>query len=195
MSVEELDVNIDYEKLMHDYERLDIDNILKGSYSDHAHYNQIAVQCRPECPVEEQLYQGTGSLVYDWSKLDEDGNPTMLPKRFKQYEFTEIAEYFKGSYFEEAINIVNEKFTIHRTRIMMSKPKSCLSTHTDATRRIHIPLVTNEDCYMVFTDKVYRMPFGKTYIADTTETHTAVNASTQRRTHIVMCIHEPPKYR
>jgi hypothetical protein len=47
---------------------------------------------------------------------------------------------------------------------------------------------------MIFTDKLFRMSAGKVYLTDTTEYHTAVNASNKRRTHIVMCVHEKPKY-
>lgn len=188
MLVTELDITLDYNKLQNEYNLLEIDELLFNSVN-----NQIAVQCRPSCAKDEQLYQGTGSLVYDWSKLDHEGCPTKLEKRFKQFEFTEVCDYFKGTYFEEIINLVNKKHIIHRTRFMMSKPKTCLSTHSDSTRRIHIPIYTNNDCYMVFTDQVYRLPYGKVYIADTTETHTAINASTSFRTHLVMCIHEAPK--
>jgi hypothetical protein len=196
MNVTILDIDLDYNKLLEEYERLDINNLLLGNIGNKPKTapNQIAIQCRPQCPIEDQLYQGVGSLMYDWDNLDENGNPEILTERFKQYEFTEISEYFKGSYFEEVTDVVNEKYIIRRTRFMLSKPKTCLSTHTDATRRIHIPIDTNDNCYMVLTDKVYRLPFGNVYLTDTTEPHTAVNASTRNRTHIVMCIHEKPKY-
>lgn len=196
MDVTTLDINLDYEKLLGEYKRLDINNLLLGNIGNKPKTapNQIAVQCRPNCPVEEQLYQGVGSLMYNWANLDEHGDPKLLTNRFKQYEFTEISQYFKGSYFEEVIDIINSKYTVHRTRFMLSKPKTCLSTHSDATRRIHIPIDTNNDCYMIFTNKVYRLPFGNIYLTDTTEPHTAVNASNKTRTHIVMCVHEKPKY-
>jgi len=188
MSVTELNISIDHNRLQNEYKLLEIDKLLFNSVN-----NQIAVQCRPNCNEDDQLYQGTGSLMYDWSNLDNEGNPTKLEERFKQFEFTEICKYFKGTYIEDIINIVNEKYIVHRTRFMTSKPKTCLSTHSDPTRRIHIPIYTNKDCYMVFTDKVYRLLCGKVYLADTTETHTAINASASLRTHMVMCIHEDPK--
>jgi hypothetical protein len=185
MLVTELDIDIDFNKLQKEYDLLKIEKLLDDSFN-----NQLAVQCRPECQPERQLYQGTASLVYDWSKLDENGNPTKLPQIYRQFEFTAISDYFKGTYFEDIIEIVSKKYSVCRTRIMKSTPKTCLSTHSDPTRRIHIPVYTNDDCYMVFTDTVYRLPYGKVYLADTTKTHTAVNASKQSRTHIVMCVNE-----
>jgi|AntAceMinimDraft_6_1070360.scaffolds.fasta_scaffold00725_19 hypothetical protein len=180
MSVSELNVTIDFEKLLETYNTLKIDELLKNSNN-----NQIAVQCRAECSIEDQLHQGTGSLMYEWS---ESGDPILRKNKFKQFEFTEICQYFRGTYIESIINTISETYTIQRTRFMMSKPKTCLSTHTDPTKRIHIPIYTNNDCYMVFTDKVFRMLPGKVYIADTTHDHTAVNTSYQFRTHLVMCL-------
>lgn len=187
--VEALDFDLDLERLQKEYQELDIDNLLMKSPN-----NQLAVQTTDDCPVEKQLNYGTGSLLYDWSNLDEHGNPTKIENKRKQFEFTKISDHFKGSYFDEIISEISERyFPIHRSRFMMSKPKSCLSTHKDVTRRVHIPIYTNEDCYMVFTDQVCRLPYGKIYVADTTVPHTAVNASNQLRTHFVMCVHEEYK--
>lgn len=185
MLVTELDITIDYNKLQHEYNLLKIDQLLKNS-----RINQIAVQCIPGCPIDDQLYQGTGSLMYDWNNLDKNGNPYKRHKQFRQFDFIETNNYFKNTYIEEIINLVSDKYKICRTRFIMSEPKTCLSTHSDPTRRIHIPIYTNNDCYMVFTDKVYRLDHGKIYITNTTEEHTAVNASNKTRTHLVMCVDE-----
>ena len=183
MSVSTLNINLDFDKLLDAYKSLNIDELLKSSQ-----HQQISVQCRPECPVEKQLYQGTGSLMYDWTDYDNQETLVKIENKFKQFEFTEICEYFKGTYIEEIINIISKEYPICRSRFMMSLPKTCLSTHSDPTQRIHIPIYTNQNCYMVFTDKVCRMVTGNVYKVDTTHDHTAVNASLQFRTHLVMCI-------
>lgn len=185
MSITELDINIDYNKLQDEYNLLNIDNLLKNNK-----HHQIAVQCRAECPVDNQLYQGTSSLIYNWDDFDTTGELTLLETPFKQAEFINICEYFKGTYFEYIIDHVSQTYKICRTRFMMSRPKTCLSVHLDATKRIHIPIYTNNDCFMVFTDSgtICNMYTNKIYLADTTLPHTAINASKTYRTHLVMCV-------
>jgi hypothetical protein len=76
-----------------------------------------------------------------------------------------------------------------RTRVMRLEQKTCYSYHQDPTQRIHIPLITNDNCFMVISDQIIRYPAnGSHYHMDTTQMHTAVNASYEDRIHIVGCI-------
>lgn len=98
--------------------------------------------------------------------------------------------YFKYPLFElPTINRLMEKYGMLRTRIMQSNPKTCLTLHQDMTKRIHIPLITNEDCFMVIENKNYMLEVGKVYLTNTTLRHTAVNASKHSRVHIVGCMY------
>ncbi len=98
--------------------------------------------------------------------------------------------YFKYSLFNlPTINRIMEKYGMKRTRIMKSNPKTCLSMHQDLTKRIHIPLITNEKCFMAIEDRNYYLEPGKIYLTNTTLRHTAVNASENYRVHIVGCIY------
>jgi len=86
-------------------------------------------------------------------------------------------------------NDVLTKFGMYRTRVMNMAPKTCYTYHQDYTRRVHIPLITNENCFFIIDDEVIRYPAnGSVYIADTRKMHTFVNASTEYRLHIVGCI-------
>lgn len=87
------------------------------------------------------------------------------------------------------INKYMDKYGLVRTRIMKSNPKTCLSWHVDMSKRIHIPLFTSNKCFMIINDVLYRMPPDKIYLADTTQPHTAVNASWEPRAHIVGCLY------
>lgn len=87
------------------------------------------------------------------------------------------------------INKYLDKYGLVRTRIMKSNPKTCLSWHVDMSQRVHIPLFTNKKCFMVIDDVVHRMPVDKIYLVDTTQPHTAVNASFEPRAHIVGCLY------
>ena len=84
-----------------------------------------------------------------------------------------------------------DKFNMVRTRVMRMHPKTCYTYHKDHTKRLHIPLITNENCMFIIDDKIYRYPAdGNYYVVDTTKKHTAVNASFEERIHIVGCLHE-----
>ena len=70
---------------------------------------------------------------------------------------------------------------------MYMRYKTCLSSHIDDSYRIHIPLITNTNCFMVINDIIYKMNENATYITDTTLEHTAVNAGITDRLHLVFC--------
>jgi len=99
--------------------------------------------------------------------------------------------YFKYPLFDTPIiNRLMEKYSMIRTRIMLSDPKTCLTRHEDLSKRIHIPLVTNPDCLMIIEDSAYFLEPGKVYLTNTTLRHTAVNASLFGRIHIVGCVYQ-----
>jgi len=88
-------------------------------------------------------------------------------------------------------NSVLSELGMYRTRLMNMKPKTCYSYHWDPTKRMHIPLLTNENNFFVIDDEISRYPAdGSYYLVDTTKKHTFVNASFESRLHIVGCVSE-----
>lgn len=88
-------------------------------------------------------------------------------------------------------NSILSELGMYRTRLMNMKPKTCYSYHWDPTKRMHIPLITNENNFFVIDDEVSRYPAdGSYYLVDTTKKHTFVNASFENRLHIVGCVDE-----
>ena len=86
-------------------------------------------------------------------------------------------------------NSVLSELGMYRTRLMNMKPKTCYSYHWDPTKRMHIPLLTNENNFFVIDDEISRYPAdGSHYLIDTTKKHTFVNASFESRLHIVGCV-------
>lgn len=77
-----------------------------------------------------------------------------------------------------------------RARLMKMNPYQCYSYHVDLSKRVHIPLITHDHCFMVIDDEVHRYPAdGSHYLVDTTKRHTAINASNDVvRIHIVGCV-------
>jgi hypothetical protein len=96
--------------------------------------------------------------------------------------YTNLNPFFKDTIFEELIN----QYYLIRTRLMIVGPYACYSMHTDTTPRIHIPLITNPDCYFVFKKGIIQhLSVGSIYWADTTQAHTFINCSDRPRLHLV----------
>ena len=84
------------------------------------------------------------------------------------------------------INSILLDLKMYRTRVMNLKSKTCYTYHRDITKRIHIPIETNKDCFMIINKEVKHYPAdGNYYVVDTTQYHTALNASMLDRIHIV----------
>lgn len=83
-----------------------------------------------------------------------------------------------------------EKHNGFRTRIMLMPPRQCYSIHSDPTARLHIPIVTNDQCWMIWPrhDTCRQLQPNLVHWTDTRKPHTFVNGSTTDRIHIVMCI-------
>ena len=82
---------------------------------------------------------------------------------------------------------------VYRTRLMLTKPKFVYSIHRDYSPRLHLPLITNPQCYFLFKDpaEFIHMPAdGRTYWIDTRKEHTFMNGSIENRFHLVMIVKE-----
>jgi hypothetical protein len=104
----------------------------------------------------------------------------------KEQEYKYLQPSLKGTQIE---NIINE-FSAFRSRIMVMQPKSCYSLHSDHTPRIHIPITSNNGCWMIWPlkNKCYRLMPGQLYWTDTTQHHTFINGGLEPRIHMVICV-------
>lgn len=86
------------------------------------------------------------------------------------------------------INSILEEHDLVRARVMKMKPKTCYYWHRDNTKRLHIPVITHEHCFLLLeNERIYLPADGSAYIVDTTNMHTALNCSKIERIHIVGC--------
>ena len=109
-------------------------------------------------------------------------------RRGNEFDYFHLNPFFKNTKFESLIN----EFKLYRSRLIWLEPYSCYSMHADSTPRIHVPLVTNKDCYFVFKDTglINHLPINNIYWVDTTKTHTFINCSEERRLHFMGIIDE-----
>ena len=97
-------------------------------------------------------------------------------------QYTDLNPFFKNTIFE---NIINE-YDLKRTRLMWVFPKSCYSLHQDETPRIHIPLITNPECYFLFNPGLLRhLDINSIWWVNTKLKHTFLNCSEEPRLHLV----------
>jgi hypothetical protein len=102
--------------------------------------------------------------------------------RGNELSYTEINPLFKGTEFEKII----QDYGFKRTRLMWVGPYACYSMHRDQTPRLHIPLITNPQCYFVFAQgNLVHLPADGLYWVDTKKFHTFMNCSDQHRLHMV----------
>ena len=185
--LDKIDINIDYDRLRKEMYDLNVDQFLIENEG------QMSVQTIPGTPVDKQPLSGTLSLQVDWDSHDAS-DPNSKPKKrdvvLEEKDFTEVCDFLKGTYTEEVINMLTQEYKVVRGRYMMMNWKSCLTHHIDQTPRIHLPLVTNKDCFMIIDGKLVHLEQDITWLADTTLMHTALNSGRHLRFHIVFCL--PP---
>jgi hypothetical protein len=116
-------------------------------------------------------------------KTDEDPWTSAVGKsQGQELVYTNLNMFFKGTVFEDVI----EQYKLTRTRLMWVDPFACYSMHQDTTPRIHIPMITNPECYFVFKNgTIQHMLTGAVYWVDTTQHHTFMNCSSISRLHLI----------
>ncbi len=108
----------------------------------------------------------------------------------RENDFNIIQPELAGTYIE---SILKGMKNIHRVRFMLVQPYNCYSIHRDIGYRFHIPLVNDGSGVFIFAEDEVLVPMpatGETYVLNVNRSHTAINASTQLRLHIVGCIKE-----
>ena len=185
MNVNKIDIDVDYDRLRKEFRDMDVEQFLIKNNG------QMMLQTMSNTPVEEQKLKGCLSLYYDFDNhdpKDPNSKPTIRDVILKEEDFSEVCDYLIGTYTEEVINLLSSEYGIVRGRYMMMNWKSCLTYHHDETPRIHLPLITNDGCFMIIDGKTEKLHESVTYHVDTTKDHTALNAGKHLRFHMVFCL-------
>jgi len=132
---------------------------------------------------------------------ENDWTSTVGKKQSLQYPERYYATINKALAGTEVEKVINRYPQYYRWRLLRLSPKNTYSVHKDGEQnqnnlRLHIPLQTNEGCFLCFyvtvpLNQTYSMvkhehlETGKSYVVDTTNFHTAVNYGDTQRYHIV----------
>jgi hypothetical protein len=106
-------------------------------------------------------------------------------------KYSNVNSSIKNTEIEKII----DRYQGFRSRIMMMDSRKCYSVHRDPTPRIHVPIVTNNQCWMIwpYNNLCASMPIGNIYYTDTTKEHTFLNGGLEARIHLMMCVDRLPK--
>lgn len=102
-----------------------------------------------------------------------------------EQQYKNLNPLLQGTIFEDIIN----QHKLVRTRFMWVNSMSCYSMHRDLSPRIHVPIITNPECYFVMKTGseglIEHLPAGKVYWTDTRIHHTFMNCSSEPRLHLI----------
>lgn len=174
MDVQTLDYKFNIERLTKECQTI------IGNIGLHKHHNQISLKHTADELLDDIWYQGCGSLKYKFGEdfFDDSGNLKESEVKLEQSNFTRLNKALDGTYIQEIHDTLANDYKFGRMRIMAMPHKKCMSIHTDTSKRIHVPIVTNKNCLMIIDNQVYHMPAnGNAYLTDTTKPHTALNAN------------------
>ena len=130
--------------------------------------------------------------VADREETYDKPSGSLFHKEFSGRDVT-VLDIFNGTETERCMNTICEYTNAFRARYLTMKTTQTYRMHTDTGWRLHIPIVTNEDCYFFHKGEMpYHMEAdGSCYLVSVDHPHTAMNLSEQSRTHIVMGVDNP----
>lgn len=125
-----------------------------------------------------------------------------LPKNIDHHEVGDLDRPLPGliGIFREVVKTGGElerfinDYNLVKTRAIKLSPRVCYPMHKDGTKRVHLVIDTDPNCFFVEDYKLIHMKAdGIPVDVDTTKMHTAFNASHDKeRIHIVGCYDEVP---
>lgn len=126
--------------------------------------------------------KGNRQVGLQYKEDDDPWTSAVGKSKGNDLSYNKLNPFFKDTIFETLIN----KYNFKRTRLMWVGPFACYSMHNDETPRVHIPLITNPDCYFVFKHgMISNLSIGYVWRVDTRRRHTFMNCSEQPRLHLV----------
>lgn len=116
-------------------------------------------------------------------------------KEYAESDVNSVLDIFSNTETENSVNTVSKYAKTCRARYLTMISTQAYRMHIDSGWRLHIPIITNENCYFFHKGEMpyYMEADGSCYIVSVDHMHTAMNLSEERRTHIVMGIDNPTK--
>jgi hypothetical protein len=103
------------------------------------------------------------------------------------YDPYEVNQEWKGTPFEDLL-IELEQYSIGEARLIKLGPGTCYRSHADIDDRIHLNLLSNDQCYLInlITNEMHKTSAdNKIYYMDGSYVHTAANFGSSPRVQLV----------
>lgn len=134
----------------------------------------------------------TATSAYDYLSTEKQMPLNTAPNS----DYTEWHPDLKDSYVSTIVPELEQLcgFKIGRIRLGWLMPGSGYPIHQDLEPlRLHIPLITNSNSYIIHEHNLYHMEYGKLYHLITTGIHTAWNFGKLPRLHLVFSTYSIPE--
>jgi hypothetical protein len=97
-----------------------------------------------------------------------------------------VMERYKFGYFKELLDTFGED-TLTFCRVAVHSPGARIQPHSDGERtiRLHIPIVTNNESWIIWDDRKYNLKPGRMYLINTVPIHSTINNGATSRAHII----------
>jgi len=143
-----------------------------------AKFGGVCFQHRAGVPNPWRWVDGIGDLSIYSSFYNVEPNKLDVSPN----DFNVLNEYFHSTVIEEIIATYN----LTRCRVLWKTPLTSYPVHSDLSKTLHIPLITDPHNYFYFPDHDagFHLELNKVYIVDTSENHLFVNAGKVKRLHL-----------
>lgn len=110
--------------------------------------------------------------------------------RYLERELCCFNEDFADTYFAVVHQAMSAVLPVGRMRLMIVRPGRVYRMHADATKRAHLAIHTDPEAFLVGpTGRGHHVPVdGRVRVFDTRLRHTAFNAGSAERVHVVMSV-------
>lgn len=136
-----------------------------------------------EASIEWQDYSYKGRQSGLQYRNNESQFLSAVGKKFEvESSFDNLNVLYKDTIFEKIIN----QYNLKRTRFIWLGANACYTFHKDTSPRIHVPIITNDQAFIIFkSGLIEHLSIGKVFWTDTRLEHTANNGGDQWRLHLV----------
>lgn len=116
-------------------------------------------------------------------------------KDYSESNVNTVLDIFNNTETKKCVETITKYTDTCRARYLTMLPSQTYRMHNDRGWRLHIPIVTNEECYFFHKGEMpyHMVADGSCYIVSVDHQHTAMNLGQEKRTHIVMGIDDPNK--
>lgn len=159
--------------------------------------NALDFYYKQETLFQNQKWQGPGEVcsvdnsadnVYGWAlhTLYDPSLPYHMYENPREIDYTKYSKTINCvDWGEKILSFFNRSY---RGLIVVSPPGTYVQPHTDipSKYKIHIPIITNEECVWIFDEGEWHMPAGKAYLLDTEISHGTINRGSTNRVHVIL---------